>query len=247
MAGARQGQPARVRAPQRGASARLGLPRQVFASAVAGGGTSVDMDRTCEQCSSFVLIQCPWSARLPPCPLHPLPCRGLKLPARYIARVACDLPDRHRPAAKSGVAFHIAGLACLGVPPAKPGTTRASASHHVSTDPSWPLPGCRPCATRPVRRPGAPAHLPHRAGALGQAVQGHGCGRQRVLVDQGHVARRGTVDRARARIDEARHATSCRRHQCSHRAVDVHRNDALRIGFLASGRRPMTGLSRRSG
>jgi hypothetical protein len=38
MAGARQGQPARVRAPQRGASARFGLPRRFFA--VAGGGGS---------------------------------------------------------------------------------------------------------------------------------------------------------------------------------------------------------------
>lgn len=33
MAGARHGQPARVRAPQRGASARLGLPRRFFTPA----------------------------------------------------------------------------------------------------------------------------------------------------------------------------------------------------------------------
>ena len=38
IAGARQGQPARVRAPQRGASARLGLPRRFFV--VAGAGWS---------------------------------------------------------------------------------------------------------------------------------------------------------------------------------------------------------------
>ena len=49
IAGARQGQPARVRAPQRGASARLGLPRR-FGEVLVGMADARMLDaQTLEQ------------------------------------------------------------------------------------------------------------------------------------------------------------------------------------------------------
>jgi 23S rRNA (adenine2030-N6)-methyltransferase len=69
--------------------------------------------------------------------------------------------------------------------------------------------------------------------ALGLAVERDRCGIDGVLVYQRYVTCGAAVDRTGTWIDKCRYALARCRHQGGDGALDVHRDDALRVGLLA--------------